>query len=115
MLENRLKPETAPTIGQLTEANIRIVMITGKFTFCVLLLRAFNQLNNLNVIYQKIGLIFNIPSKTLELLFNNSKKIINLFKFFETYQVISSLHMLIAMQLIVRKKGGLASNIFTFY
>ena len=30
IMENRLKPETTPTIGELREANIRTIMITGR-------------------------------------------------------------------------------------
>lgn len=31
VLENRLKPETFPCIQALNEANIRVIMVTGKY------------------------------------------------------------------------------------
>lgn len=31
VMENKLKPETTPVINELREANIRCIMVTGKF------------------------------------------------------------------------------------
>jgi len=42
VLENRLKPETFPCIQALNDANIRVIMVTGKlsnicvFTVCLM-------------------------------------------------------------------------------